>query len=191
MSGKYSPYKDAASIDLIFTVLTKHEEALDKVARRLEDIADAIVTAKEPPSRTRVESRSLFVEVLEDWKEFKERSSAATHFFYDVSTAFSIRALLPNGRLLKYVEQFLKTDKAVYRSIAASKLAGSNASHRDRILKLECGLEYSIKFNATNSLQGGLTEGVTISLDAKKVKEWLQSHMDVDETKVSHGVIVI
>ncbi|MBI4258845.1 MAG: hypothetical protein HY619_07805 [Thaumarchaeota archaeon] len=186
--GSHKDTKDSAILDMIFTVLTKHEETLDKVASRLEAAADTAVMAKEPLSKEKIKSRSLLVEILEDWKEFKERSSSASEFLYEVSTFLSIRAVLPSGRLLKYTEQFLKRDETIYRYISSEPLR-SQSDQSEKVLRLNCGLEYSLKLAGSQSDTG--SEGITVSVDVKRVKQWLQDQMGVDESKVSAGLIAI
>ncbi|MBI4258849.1 MAG: hypothetical protein HY619_07825 [Thaumarchaeota archaeon] len=190
MTDDYSPQKDArnkALLDLMFTVFTKHEETLDKVTSRLEAAAEAFAMTREPATKEKVKSDSLLVEILDDWSEFRERSSSAAQFLYEVGTSLTVRALLLNGRVLKYTEQFLKPDETVYHNISSESEAVTDQDRK--VLKLNCGLEYSLKLAGSPSETG--SEGITVSVDVKRVKQWLQDQMGVDESKVSAGRIVI
>jgi hypothetical protein len=187
MSDNERPSDNTASLDLVFTVLRKHEEALDKVARRLEDIADAISMVKEPAARPKVDVESISIERISDWKEFKERSSSAAKVLYEIGMGFIVRALMPTGRILKYSEHIFKTGLPLY-----SVGGGDNEDLQQKhTVKLECGLEFFLRRTESITKEGEYTQGILVSVDLNKINEWLADQLSVERSKIASGRVVI
>lgn len=186
MSKEGSPPEGSAGLEFVFSVLRKHEEALDKVTRRLEDIADAISLVKEPTTRPKVEIETLSVERISDWKEFKERCSTASRVLYEIANTFSVKALM-NNRVLKYDEVLMKSDLQFYN--IAEKAEGKEVQKHS--IKLACGLEFSMRRTESLSTEGEYTQGILVSVDLNKVREWLADQLSVESSKISSGRIVI
>ena len=178
----------SASLELVFSVLRKHEEALDKVARRLEDIADAMSMMKRREGGPSVRREGLVIEGVDDWKEFKEKGALAYQVLYEIGTAFTVKALLSDGRLLKYIEPFVKPDTSLYK-VEEPREEGKDSG--ERTLKLKCGLGYSLRRTGSKSSDDEHVEGILIAVDAQKAKEWLGGQLDVDEVKIFSGTVVI
>ena len=189
MSDHKSPPEGSAALDLVFSVLRKHEESLDKVARRLEDIADAISMVKEPSARPKVQVETVALERIADWKEFKERSSSALKVLYEIGTSFNVRALMPNGRILKYAEVLLKAEVPFYTISGLDEKEESVLPKR--ALRLECGLEFSLRRTESLSPEGEYTQGIIVSMDLNKVRDWLADQLGVEASRISSGRIVI
>lgn len=190
MSDSESPPEGSAGLDLVFSVLRKHEESLDRVARRLGDIADALSMVKEPSARPKVEVKTLAVENIADWKEFKDRSSAAVKVLYEIGISFSVRAIMPNGRILKYSEALLKSEVSFY-TISEAGGDKSGGAQQKQVLKLECGLEYALRRTESILPEGEYTQGILVSLDLNKVRDWLADQIGVEASKISSGRVVI
>ncbi len=189
MSDNDGSVKGVAGLELVFAVLRKHEEALDKVTRRLEDLVEAVSITKGSGGRPKIEPQNLVVEKIGDWKEFRERAASAGQVLYDIGTSLSIKAVLPNGRLLKYSEPFLRPDPSIYSGTAT--IGDVKSAQQKQTLKLECGLEYAIRRTESLSAEGEYTQGILIILDQGRLKDWLQTELGVEELRISSGLVVI
>ncbi len=179
--------KGLAGMELIFSVLRKHEESLDKVTRKLEDVVDAISMVRDKSASPKVEAENLGVASVPNWKEFRERATSADQILYQTGMGFSLRAIHQNGEVLKYYEPFLKPELALFR-ISKSTIHGDNT---EEILKLECGLEYTITRTQSLTDDEEYTERLSVALNLKKMKDWLCLQLGVDESRIAPGVVLI
>ncbi len=180
--------KGLAGMDLVFSVLRKHEESLDKITRKLEAVVDAITMARDQKSHPILEGENFGLETIRDWKEFKERASSAERILYETSMGFSVRAILPEGQILKYHELFLKPGIPLFK---ISDIENTQADRTEENKRLDCGLDYTITHTESLSPEGEYTEGFLIALDFKKVKDWLHLQLGVDESRISAGLVVV
>ena len=179
--------KGLAGMELVFSVLRKHEESLDKVTRKLEDVVDAISMVRDKNTSPKLEPENLGVESVPNWKEFRERATSADQILYQTGMGFSLRAIHQNGQVLKYYEPFLKPGLSLFR-ISKSTVQGDNT---EEVLKLDCGLEYSVTRTQTLTDDEEYTERLSVSLNLKKMKDWLGLQLGVDDDRISPGVVVI
>lgn len=180
--------KALAGMDLVFSVLRKHEESLDKVTRKLENIVDAITLTRDQKSRPILEGENFSLETILDWKEFKERASSADRILYETSMGFSVRAILPEGQILKYHELFLKPRIPLFK---ISDIGKTRADRTEENRRLDCGLDYTVTHTESLSPEGEYTEGFLIALDFNKVKDWLHLQLGVDQSRISAGLVIV
>lgn len=179
--------KGLAGMELIFSVLRKHEESLDKVTGKLEDVVDAISMVRDKNVGPKVDSENLVVDSVPSWKEFRERATSADQILYQTGMGFSLRAIYQNGQVLKYYEPFLKPGLALFQ-ISKSTI---HSDDTEEVLKLECGLEYSVTRTQSLTDDEEFTERLSVALNLKKMKEWLCLQLGVDESRIAPGVVVI
>ena len=179
--------KGLAGMELVFSVLRKHEESLDKVTRKLEDVVDAISMVRDKDTRPKVDAENLAVDSVPTWKEFRERATAADKILYQMDMGFSLRAIHQDGQVLKYYEPFLKPGLSLFQ-ISKSTVTGDKT---EEVLKLECGLEYSVTSTQSLTDDEEYTEMISVALNLKKMKDWLCLQLGVDDNRIAAGVVVI
>jgi len=156
------------------------------------------------------------VESVPNWKEFKDRVTSADSFLYHTGMGFSVRAIHPDGQVMKYYEPFLKPrlslfqisksdvkgdkswsekeDKSVTQKITGWSRSQTGASLEkdiEEVLKLECGLKYSVTRTQSVTDDEEYTERLSVVLNLKELREWLGLQLGVDDDRIAPGVVVI
>lgn len=207
------------TLDLIINVLKEHEKMLDRLAERLEGIADRLKTREasgkeirdslslienEISSLSEAFSRLSFVKVPEsarlvsvqckEWKDFRAKSRGARRVAFDLEEKVFTVSSLSNEEVFNYSEVLVEHElhaKKEEKGYLIEKIFVENLEEVPLFFKnqLRCGLSVSVRSSKFALPDSEYVFKLAYYVDSDEVKHWLSEELEVPEKNVVEGRI--
>ena len=193
-------------LDLIINVLKEHEENLDKLADKFENVLDKLFSVENKISNLnetfaqflfskRTDSKYLKQATLtecEEWTEFRDRSAGVHKVAFEVEeNVFTVNSSL--GDVVYRYSEFLPELKVQVEEgdteYVIKKMVFDSLGDLFPIFErqLKCGLEIYVKGSRFNLSDNERLLHLTYHVDPIMAKHWLSEELNIPEENIIEG----
>jgi hypothetical protein len=182
-------------IDLIINVLREHEKTLDTLISKLETTIDS-APKKGDENVKQVPYHNKYSIIVNNWSEFKERSSRADLAVFNMKDNKVIISVIKENFVYSYVESVSEVtmtiekinEKILVKGLELSKIEDHPLVFNGR---LKCGLILTHRKSEFNLPDGNIIQKINYEVDSGETKNWLVKQLEIKRENIILGEIEV
>ena len=182
-------------IDLIINVLREHEKTLDTLISKLETTIDS-APKKGDESVKQVLYNNKYRLIVNNWSEFKERSSKADLAVFNMKDNKLTISVIKENFVYSYVEsvsEITMTIEKINEKILVKGLELSKIEDHPLVFngRLKCGLTLTDRKSEFNLPDGNIIQKINYDVDNGETKNWLAKQLEIKRENIIVGEIEV
>src|SRR4030042_3925752 len=175
-------------IDLIINVLREHEKTLDTLISKLETTIDS-APKKGDESVKQVLYNNKYRLIVNNWSEFKERSSKADLAVFNMKDNKLTISVIKENFVYSYVEsvsEITMTIEKINEKILVKGLELSKIEDHPLVFngRLKCGLNLTERKSEFNLPDGNIIQKINYDVENGETKNWLAKQLEIKRENI-------
>jgi hypothetical protein len=180
-------------IDLIINVLREHEKTLDTLISKLETTIDS-APKRDGESVRQVPPHNKYSIIVDNWPEFKERSSKADLAIFSMKDNKLTISVIKENFVYSYeesVSEITMTIEKINEKILVKGLELSKIENHPLVFngRLKCGLTLTDRKSEFKLPDGNIIQKINYELDNGETKNWLAKQLEIKRENIIVGEI--